>query len=339
VQADYGAKLTVPAPLTETGYVFGGWYTDEAATDGNEWDFTANTMPAKDIILYAKWTIGTFTVTFDANGHGTAPAPVRAVFATAIEEPESLTAEGYTFEGWHTDKETSDDNAWNFATDTMPAKDITLYASWTKNPPKPEEKPDGDNDSNTTPGGSDDTPDDTGGNPDGTAENPDSDTAEDPEQPAPDNPEQPTGTWSLLNLLLTILTVAGLALAAWTAIRTWARSRKQTAATGMRTTAKDARSNATATGRSTATARSSTAAAWTSGNSDGATAAAKPLARVIMTVAAAIIAAASVAMLFITQDFTGRMILIDRYTLLFAALFLAQGILVATNSLRREHRG
>lgn len=52
----YGDKATEPTP-TRTGYSFGGWYTDAACTNGNEFDFNAvipNTM--KNTTLYAKWT-------------------------------------------------------------------------------------------------------------------------------------------------------------------------------------------------------------------------------------------------------------------------------------------
>lgn len=47
-------KLLTQSYVTRAGYAFGGWYTDEACTSGNE--FTATTMPAENITLYAKWT-------------------------------------------------------------------------------------------------------------------------------------------------------------------------------------------------------------------------------------------------------------------------------------------
>lgn len=47
-------KLLTQSYVTRAGYAFGGWYTDEACTSGNE--FTATTMPAESITLYAKWT-------------------------------------------------------------------------------------------------------------------------------------------------------------------------------------------------------------------------------------------------------------------------------------------
>ena len=46
-------KLLTQSYVKRAGYTFDGWYTDETCTSGNE--FTATTMPAKDLTLYAKW--------------------------------------------------------------------------------------------------------------------------------------------------------------------------------------------------------------------------------------------------------------------------------------------
>lgn len=45
-------KLLTQSYMTRAGYTFGGWYTDADCTTA----FTATTMPAKDLTLYAKWT-------------------------------------------------------------------------------------------------------------------------------------------------------------------------------------------------------------------------------------------------------------------------------------------
>ena len=70
------------------------------------------------------------TVTFNANGHGTAPAAATVDDGAKVTKPSDLSATGYTFGGWY--KEAACTNAWNFNSDTVTA-DVTLYAKWTAN--------------------------------------------------------------------------------------------------------------------------------------------------------------------------------------------------------------
>lgn len=72
----------------------------------------------------------TFTVTFDANGHGTAPQAITDVTeGSTIGKPADPKAENYVFNGWYKDSLLTDD--WDFATDVV-TSDITLYASWSQ---------------------------------------------------------------------------------------------------------------------------------------------------------------------------------------------------------------
>ncbi len=50
----FSEDFTLPENPTNGNKVFGGWYTDVACTDGNEW--TAPSMLSEHIIVYAKWT-------------------------------------------------------------------------------------------------------------------------------------------------------------------------------------------------------------------------------------------------------------------------------------------
>ena len=73
--------------------------------------------------------MGEYTVTFDANGHGTAPTQQKTTYGGKITEPAAPTAESYYFQGWF--KESTCENMWDFDSDTVTA-DITLYAKWSE---------------------------------------------------------------------------------------------------------------------------------------------------------------------------------------------------------------
>ena len=119
-----GKTATKPANPTETGWVFGGWYKEAACT--NAFDFA--TPITGNITLYAKWTVATYTVSFDANGHGTAPAAQTVEHGKTATKPANPTASGWTFKGWYT--EAACTNAFDFA--TAITGNITLYAKWTQ---------------------------------------------------------------------------------------------------------------------------------------------------------------------------------------------------------------
>ena len=71
--------------------------------------------------------MGEYTVTFDANGHGTAPSEQKTTYGGKITEPAAPTAENYYFQGWF--KESTCENIWDFDSDIVTAN-ITLYAKW-----------------------------------------------------------------------------------------------------------------------------------------------------------------------------------------------------------------
>ena len=72
-------------------------------------------------------TLPTYTVTFNANGHGTAPAAQTVSQGSKATQPTAPTATGYTFGGWY--KEAGCTNAFDF--NTAINANITLYAKWT----------------------------------------------------------------------------------------------------------------------------------------------------------------------------------------------------------------
>lgn len=70
----------------------------------------------------------TVTLTFNANGHGTAPEAETVTKGTAATAPTDPEAEGYTFGGWY--EEAACTNVFSFA--TVLNADKTVYAKWTE---------------------------------------------------------------------------------------------------------------------------------------------------------------------------------------------------------------
>lgn len=126
-----GALANVVSNPTRDGYAFKEWNT---ALDGSglSWDFNATTMPANDLVLYAQWDV-LYALQFDLNGGDSiTPATQSLVEGANAQDVALPTKEGYTFVGWNTAIDGTGID-WDFATSTMPNKDVTLYAQWEKN--------------------------------------------------------------------------------------------------------------------------------------------------------------------------------------------------------------
>ena len=122
----YNGTATDPGTLTEEGYTFDGWYTDD--TYSTEFDFT---QPIKrNTTVYAKWTAKDYEVSFITE-HGDAPASQNVPYNGTAKDPGKLTEEGYTFVGWYADAAYTTE--FNFSTPIT--GDTKVYAKWEKNAP------------------------------------------------------------------------------------------------------------------------------------------------------------------------------------------------------------
>ncbi len=96
-------------------------------------DLTLGTTNKEKMYDYpnSQWIAYTYDVkvTFNANGHGTAPTAKTVLKGGKVSAPTAPTATGYTFGGWY--KESNCANAFDF--NTAINADITLYAKWTAN--------------------------------------------------------------------------------------------------------------------------------------------------------------------------------------------------------------
>jgi uncharacterized repeat protein (TIGR02543 family) len=121
IVVEEGDTFLLPADPTRPGYTFDDWYIDEdLETVFNDFLITQN------ITVYAKWTINTYTVTYNVDG-GSVVANSSVNYNQTLTTPVEPTKVGYTFAGWYTDAEKT--QAFVFTTPVV--DNMTLYAKWT----------------------------------------------------------------------------------------------------------------------------------------------------------------------------------------------------------------
>ena len=127
-----------PANLEKDAYVFDGWYTTAGCYAGSEADMNKMTMPAADVVLYAKWVPKTHTVTtwltdkmdVGVEVGNTGSNEQTVAHGTQATKPTDPTNGGYDFVGWFY-KENGEEKAFDFS---MPVnRDLELYAKWSFN--------------------------------------------------------------------------------------------------------------------------------------------------------------------------------------------------------------
>lgn len=103
----YGDKVTAYTYTPEAGESFGGWTTT-----------IPETMPANDVNIYGTTSTNNYTVTFNVNGEEY--TKLSFAYGATVTAPAYTVPEGYSFSGWN-------------LPETMPAENITLDATLTKN--------------------------------------------------------------------------------------------------------------------------------------------------------------------------------------------------------------
>ncbi|MCL2839679.1 MAG: InlB B-repeat-containing protein [Defluviitaleaceae bacterium] len=122
----YNTNAILPTGVSRVGHDFASW------TPAN-----GHIAVNSDRTITATWTPRNYTVSFNVNG-GNLPAPVNQTipFGTLVTMPPTPTRTGYTFSGWFMSGDGVGNVSgvgWNFASDTMPDMNITLYAGWNVN--------------------------------------------------------------------------------------------------------------------------------------------------------------------------------------------------------------
>lgn len=133
----YNFTPDYPAGLEPNAYEFAGWYTTAGCYDGSEADLNTMTMPASDLILYAKWVHKTHTVETWLTVDKDTPVNVgnsnkqTVPHGGTADAPETPTRGDYVFVGWFYKDDTGTEKAFDFS---MPVnRDLNLYAKWSSN--------------------------------------------------------------------------------------------------------------------------------------------------------------------------------------------------------------
>lgn len=121
-ELDYGQAIAAPETPVREGYTFAGWYLDEELLLRFDFD----TKITGDLVLYAKFNINTYNVTFRTNG-GSEIEGQKVVYGNKAVRPETdPTREHYVFDGWYADPSLT--TLYNFE---KPVSNTTyIYAKW-----------------------------------------------------------------------------------------------------------------------------------------------------------------------------------------------------------------
>lgn len=122
---DLYLSSTIP---TRPGYTFNGWNTNSSGT-GTNYSPGAKYTSNAALTLYAKWTINTYTVSYNANGGSSTPSTQSKNYGASINVAGGITRTGYTFNGWSG----SDGVYYSAGASFSGNYNLTLTARWTIN--------------------------------------------------------------------------------------------------------------------------------------------------------------------------------------------------------------
>lgn len=131
----YGSSLALTSnSFTRTGYTFAGWNTkaDGTGTNYTNGQSVSNLVSSSggSITLYAKWTLNTYSITYNLNGGSNPSTGVTTsynVTSSTITLP-TPTRTGYTFGGWFTSSGLSGTAVTTIASGSTGNK--VYYAKW-----------------------------------------------------------------------------------------------------------------------------------------------------------------------------------------------------------------
>ncbi len=136
-----GSSVTIKNnTFVRNSYTFAGWTTNSDGTDdGYGWTGWSGTWNYDNgqyginnnrLVLYARWNIKAYTISYNANGGSNAPGNQSKIENKSINLSSSKpTRTGYTFVNWNTKKDGSG-TTYKAGASYNSNADLTLYAQW-----------------------------------------------------------------------------------------------------------------------------------------------------------------------------------------------------------------
>ena len=128
------AKALTANGYTRTGYSFNGWntkadgsgiaYVDKASVKN------LTSVNGATVILYAQWSINSYTLTYNPNGGSVSPTSKSLTYNSAYGTLPTPTRKGYAFTGWFT---AASGGTKVSESTKMGTVNITIYAHWKAN--------------------------------------------------------------------------------------------------------------------------------------------------------------------------------------------------------------
>lgn len=120
--------------FTKEGYTFVGWNTNPDGTGRNYTDEQSITLTS-DLVLYAKWEINKYTITFKSNGGSGTMNPQEVSYNTPTNlNKNTFIKTGFKFAGWNTNPDGTGENYTNEQSVSL-SSNLVLYAKWEQGNP------------------------------------------------------------------------------------------------------------------------------------------------------------------------------------------------------------
>lgn len=100
ITQNYATAVSEPSAPAKNGYIFDGWYSDEALEN----KYVFNTIPAENITIYARWKLARYEIKYHlAGGVNDEENPLEYTILSENITFKQPKRDGYEFRGWFAD--------------------------------------------------------------------------------------------------------------------------------------------------------------------------------------------------------------------------------------------